>query len=116
MHARHTPGRQFQQVLCALLRQQYLPDRGPLSRAEDPATVYCSPVTDATPPLVLVLCATEIPYASIDSYAARLLSVGTDVKVESPPELTGAMREKAQAVAKLYPQDVSPETDAATED
>jgi hypothetical protein len=42
--------------------------------------------------------------------------VGTDVKVESPPELIGAMREKAQAVAKLYPQDVSPETDAATED
>ncbi len=45
---------------------------------------------------------TEIPYASIDFYAARLLSVGTDVKVESPPELIGAMREKAQAVAKLY--------------
>jgi predicted DNA-binding transcriptional regulator YafY len=54
------------------------------------------------PPLFLVLCATEIPHASIDFYAAHLLTVGTDVKVESSPELIGAIREKAQAVAKRY--------------
>jgi hypothetical protein len=55
---------------------------------------------------------TEIPHTSIDFYAARLLSVGTDVKVKSPPELIGAMRERARAIVKLYPQDVSPEADA----
>jgi hypothetical protein len=54
MHARHMPDRQFQQVLCALLRQQYLPDRGLLSCAEDPTTVYCSPVTGATIPANLL--------------------------------------------------------------
>jgi hypothetical protein len=89
MHVRHTPGRQFQQVHCALLRQQYLPDCGLLSCAEDPTTVYCSPVTNATTPLVLVLCATEIFHASIDFYAPRPLSVGTGVKVESPPSSSG---------------------------
>jgi predicted DNA-binding transcriptional regulator YafY len=55
---------------------------------------------------------TEISHASIDFYAARLLSAGTDVKVESPPELIRAMREKAQAVARLYTQHASPEADA----
>jgi predicted DNA-binding transcriptional regulator YafY len=45
---------------------------------------------------------TEIPHARINFYAARLLSVGTDIRVESPPELIEAMREKAQAVADLY--------------
>jgi predicted DNA-binding transcriptional regulator YafY len=59
---------------------------------------------------------TEIPHASIDFYTARLLSVGTDVKVESPPELIRAMRERAQAITKLYPQDVSPEADTAATD
>jgi hypothetical protein len=66
------------------------------------------------PPLFLVLCATEIPHASIDVYAARLLSVGTDGKVESPPQLIGAMRERAMATVKLYPQDMRPEADAET--
>jgi hypothetical protein len=54
MPARHTSGRQFQQVFCALLRQQYLPDRGLLSFAEDPIIVYCSPVTGATIPAHLL--------------------------------------------------------------
>jgi hypothetical protein len=48
MHARHTPGNLPQEVYCVRFRQQYLPDRGPLSCAEDPSTVYCSPATDAT--------------------------------------------------------------------
>ena len=45
---------------------------------------------------------TEIPRASVDYCASRLLGVGTDVKVESPPELIRAMRERASAVAKLF--------------
>ncbi len=54
----------------------------------------------------------EIPRASIDFYAARLLGVGTDVEVESPPEVIRAMREGAQAVARLYTQDAGPKDDA----
>ena len=44
----------------------------------------------------------EIPRSEIDFYASRLLSVGTDVKVESPPELVEAMRNKAREIAQLY--------------
>jgi hypothetical protein len=50
----------------------------------------------------------SIPSSSIDFYAARLLSLGIDVIVESPSELISAMREKGQAIARLYPQNVSP--------
>lgn len=45
---------------------------------------------------------TWIPASAIDFYAARLLGVGTDLIVESPPELITAMREKSQALARLY--------------
>lgn len=44
----------------------------------------------------------EIPASSIDFHAARLLGVGTDVVVESPPELIEAIREKARSVTRLY--------------
>ena len=44
----------------------------------------------------------EIPRRELDYYASRLLSVGTDVVVESPPELVEALREKAGEVATLY--------------
>ena len=44
----------------------------------------------------------EIPRSEIAFYASRLLSVGTDVRVESPPELIRAMRERALEVARLY--------------
>jgi predicted DNA-binding transcriptional regulator YafY len=57
---------------------------------------------------------TEIPPSGIDFYAARLLSLGTDVIVESLPELIAAMRAKAQAIARLYPQEVAPEVDVDT--
>ncbi len=40
----------------------------------------------------------EIPSSEIGFYASRLLSVGTDVKVESPPELVEAMRTKAREI------------------
>jgi hypothetical protein len=39
MYARHTPGNLLQEVYCVRFRQQYLPDRGLLSCAEDPTTV-----------------------------------------------------------------------------
>jgi predicted DNA-binding transcriptional regulator YafY len=44
----------------------------------------------------------EIPRSEVDFYASRLLSVGTDVRVESPAELVRAIREKALEVAHLY--------------
>jgi predicted DNA-binding transcriptional regulator YafY len=56
----------------------------------------------------------RVPSSSIDFYAARLLSLGTDVRVESPPELIAAMREKAWAIARLYPRRADPELDANT--
>ena len=43
-----------------------------------------------------------IPKQELDYYASRLLSVGTDVIVESPPELVEAVRDKAREVARLY--------------
>ena len=36
----------------------------------------------------------EIPISEIDYYASRLLSVGTDVRVEYPPELVEAIQKK----------------------
>ncbi len=45
---------------------------------------------------------TGIPASEIDFFATRLLLAGTDVVVESPPELVAAIREKAQAIAALY--------------
>jgi predicted DNA-binding transcriptional regulator YafY len=44
----------------------------------------------------------ELPRQELDYYASRLLSVGTDIVVESPPELVDAIREKAREVARLY--------------
>ncbi len=44
----------------------------------------------------------EIPRSEIDFYVSRLLSVGTDVRVEAPLELVWAMREKALEIARLY--------------
>jgi predicted DNA-binding transcriptional regulator YafY len=44
----------------------------------------------------------EIPPKELDYLASRLLSVGTDVIVESPPELAEAVRHKAREVARLY--------------
>ena len=45
---------------------------------------------------------TEIPKQELDYYASRLLSVGTDVVVRSPPELVKAIRVKVREVARLY--------------
>jgi predicted DNA-binding transcriptional regulator YafY len=45
---------------------------------------------------------TDIPRSEVDFYASRLLSVGADVRVESPPELIEALRNKALEVARLY--------------
>jgi len=42
------------------------------------------------------------PRSEIDFYAARLLSTGTEVKVESPPELVELTRRKAKEIAELY--------------
>jgi predicted DNA-binding transcriptional regulator YafY len=43
-----------------------------------------------------------IPHADIDYFAQRFLALGTDVVVESPPELIEAIRTRARAVAALY--------------
>jgi hypothetical protein len=43
-----------------------------------------------------------VQQTSVSRRASRLLSEGTDVVVESPPELVGALREKAREVATLY--------------
>ena len=44
----------------------------------------------------------EIPRSEIDYYASRLLSVGTDVFVDSPPELVEAIENKAREIVRLY--------------
>jgi predicted DNA-binding transcriptional regulator YafY len=44
----------------------------------------------------------DIPKQELDYCASRLLSVGTDVVVRSPPELVEALRSKAREVAELY--------------
>ena len=56
----------------------------------------------------------RVPSSGIDFYAARLLGLGTDLRFESPPELIAAMREKARAIARLYPRRADPELDAGT--
>ncbi len=48
------------------------------------------------------LLETVVPKQELDYFASRLLSVGTDVVVESPPELVKALRRKARGVAGLY--------------
>jgi len=45
-----------------------------------------------------------IPAAEVVWFATRLLSVGTEVTVESPPELIAAMRRMAAELAALYPE------------
>jgi predicted DNA-binding transcriptional regulator YafY len=50
----------------------------------------------------------EIPTSEIDFYARRLLALGTDIAVESPPELIEAMRRLAADVIALYGSDVGP--------
>ena len=49
----------------------------------------------------------EIPLSEIDYYASRLLSVGTDVFVDSPPELVEAIQNKAREVIRLYRSQIS---------
>ena len=44
----------------------------------------------------------KIPRSEIDYYASRLLSVGTDVFVESPPELVEAIENNACEIVRLY--------------
>jgi predicted DNA-binding transcriptional regulator YafY len=44
----------------------------------------------------------EIPRSEIDYYASRLLNVGTDVFVDSPPELAAAIETKAHEIVLLY--------------
>jgi hypothetical protein len=43
----------------------------------------------------------EIPLSEINYYASRLLSVGTDIFVDSPPELVEATQNKAQEIIGL---------------
>ncbi len=43
-----------------------------------------------------------IPASEVEWYAERLLPVGTDIVVESPPELIWAMRRKADEIVALY--------------
>jgi predicted DNA-binding transcriptional regulator YafY len=44
----------------------------------------------------------EIPRQEIAYYASRLLSVGTEILVDSPPELVEAIQDKAREVIRLY--------------
>jgi hypothetical protein len=44
----------------------------------------------------------EIPRSQIDFYAAGLLSVGTEVRVQSPQELVEAIRRKAREIVVTY--------------
>ncbi len=46
--------------------------------------------------------ATALPTGEIDYYATRLLPMGATVRVESPPELIAALRERARGVVELY--------------
>jgi predicted DNA-binding transcriptional regulator YafY len=55
-----------------------------------------------TGPDGLAVIESRVPSSGVDFYAARLLGLGTDVRVESPPELVAAVRERARAVAELY--------------
>ncbi len=44
----------------------------------------------------------SIPRQELDYYASRLLSVGADAIVESPPELVEAIRDKVREIAEMY--------------
>src|SRR5215207_3291695 len=44
----------------------------------------------------------EIPLSEIDYYASRLLSGGTDIRVDSPQELVEAIENKAGEIVHLY--------------
>jgi predicted DNA-binding transcriptional regulator YafY len=44
----------------------------------------------------------SIPESEVDYFARRLLPLGTDVVVESPPQLTAALQRLAEGVASLY--------------
>ena len=44
----------------------------------------------------------EVPRKELDHYASRILAAGTEVLVESPPELVEAIRDKARQIARLY--------------
>ena len=44
----------------------------------------------------------RIPESEVDYFASRLLPLGTDVVVESPPQLIAALRRMAQDLAALY--------------
>lgn len=44
----------------------------------------------------------KIPRSQIGFYAASLLSVGTDLEIQSPPELVEAIRQKAREIAEFY--------------
>lgn len=46
---------------------------------------------------------THIPASELDFFAARLLAVGTDLRITSPPELIAAIRRKAQALLASLP-------------
>ena len=48
-----------------------------------------------------------IPLSQIDYYASRLLSVGTDVVVDSPQDLVEAIQNKAREVIRLYRSRIS---------
>jgi predicted DNA-binding transcriptional regulator YafY len=48
-----------------------------------------------------------IPLSQIDYYASRLLSVGTDIVVDSPQELVEAIQNKAREVIRLYRSRIS---------
>ena len=49
----------------------------------------------------------EIPLSEIDYYASRLLSVGTDIRVDSPQELVEAIENKAREIVHLYRPETS---------
>jgi predicted DNA-binding transcriptional regulator YafY len=44
----------------------------------------------------------EIPRSEIDYYASRLLSLGTNIFVDSPQELVEAIENKAREIVHLY--------------
>ena len=44
----------------------------------------------------------RVPRSEIDYYAARLLSAGTEIKVEWPPELVELMHRTAKEITELY--------------
>jgi predicted DNA-binding transcriptional regulator YafY len=45
-----------------------------------------------------------IPASEVDWYARQLLALGGDLVVESPPELIEALRQQAQEILRLYPE------------